>query len=57
VGHHAASAQVSTERCVAFGHQFLNVKPALRHGKSKEFWTKLMAAEIYAGLTPVAQPP
>ena len=97
------SAQVSTERCVAFGHQrwdienqgfnelvngwhadhiykhdptamecfllrtflsfilyhaflFLNLKPALRHGKSKEFWTKLTAAEIYAGLTPVAQP-
>ena len=36
---------------------FLNVKPALRQGKSKEFWARQMASEIYLGLTPVALPP
>ena len=29
----------------------LNLKPALRSGKSKEYWAKLMAAEIYSVLT------
>jgi Transposase DDE domain len=31
---------------------YLNLKPSLRVGKSKEYWAKLMAAEIYANLTP-----
>jgi len=26
---------------------YLNVKPQLRNGKSKDFWTRVMAAEIY----------
>jgi hypothetical protein len=36
---------------------FLNLKPSLRHGKSKEFWARLMAAEIYADLIPTAMSP
>ena len=26
---------------------YLNVKPSLRQGKSKDFWARVMAAEIY----------
>jgi hypothetical protein len=36
---------------------YLNLKPSLRSGKSKEYWAKLMAAEIYADLTPTAMSP
>lgn len=35
----------------------LNMKPALRKGKSKEYWAKLMAAEFYVALTPSALSP
>jgi len=40
-------------------HAFLyrNVKPTLRAGKSKDFWARVMAAEIYQDLIPAAQPP
>lgn len=43
----------------AIYHAFLclNLKPSLRQGKSREFWAKLMAAEIYADLVPTAMPP
>jgi len=33
---------------------YLNVKPALREGKSKVFWARVMAAEIYIDLSPAA---
>jgi len=36
---------------------YLNLKPPLRHRKSKEYWAKLMAAEIYADLIPTAMSP
>ena len=36
---------------------YLNLKPSLRAGKSKEYWAKLMAAEIYADLIPAALSP
>jgi len=36
---------------------YLNLKPSLREGKSKEYWAKLMAAEIYASLIPAAMSP
>ena len=36
---------------------FLNLKPAFRKGKSKEYWAKLMASEIYGELTPKAMSP
>ncbi|MGH9667372.1 MAG: hypothetical protein ACRD9L_23360 [Bryobacteraceae bacterium] len=36
---------------------YLNVKPQLREGKSKEFWARLMAAEIYKDLIPAAMSP
>ncbi|MGH8338273.1 MAG: transposase [Gammaproteobacteria bacterium] len=47
--------------CLAFilfhAFLYLNVKPQLREGKSKEFWARLMAAEIYKDLIPAAMPP
>src|ERR1035437_3794996 len=36
---------------------YLNVKPSLRQGKSKEFWTRVMAAEIYRYFIPSAESP
>jgi len=36
---------------------YLNVKPALRKGKSKEFWASVMAAEIYKAFIPSALSP
>jgi hypothetical protein len=36
---------------------YLNLKPALRAGKSKEYWAKLMAAEVYSVLIPTAMSP
>ena len=36
---------------------FLNLKPSLRSRKSKEYWAKLIAAEIYGDLTPTAMSP
>ena len=36
---------------------YLNLKPSLRSGKSKEYWAKLMAAEIYDSLIPSAMSP
>lgn len=40
-------------------HAFLclNVKPELRQGKSKEFWSRVMAAEIYQHFTPPIRSP
>jgi hypothetical protein len=32
----------------------LNVKPSLRQGKSKDFWARVMAAEIYHHFIPSA---
>ena len=32
---------------------YLNVKPAFRQGKSKEFWARVMAAEIYRRFHPI----
>ena len=36
---------------------YLNVKPQLREGKSKEFWARRMAAEIYQDLPAAAMSP
>jgi Transposase DDE domain len=36
---------------------YLNVKPALRKGKSKDFWARVMAAEIYQAFIPAASSP
>jgi hypothetical protein len=36
---------------------YLNVKPSLRQGKSKAFWAKVMAAEIYQDFIPSALSP
>ena len=36
---------------------YLNVKPQLREGKSKEFWARRMAAEIYKDLPAAAMSP
>jgi len=36
---------------------YLNVKPQLREGKSKEFWARQMAAEIYRDLPAAAMSP
>ena len=36
---------------------YLNVKPALRQGKSKQFWARVMAAEIYRDFIPSALSP
>ncbi len=36
---------------------YLNVKPALRQGKSKTFWAHAMAAEIYIDFSPAALSP
>ena len=36
---------------------YLNLKPSLRQGKSKEFWANVMAAEIYKEFIPAAMPP
>ena len=36
---------------------YLNLKPSLRRGKSKEFWARVMAAEIYQDWIPAAAPP
>ena len=36
---------------------YLNLKPALRQGKSKDFWAKVMAAEIYQDFIPCALSP
>jgi hypothetical protein len=36
---------------------YLNVKPSLRHGKSKDFWARVMAAEIYRDFIPSALSP
>jgi len=36
---------------------YLNVKPALRQGKSKDFWARVMAAEIYKDFIPCALSP
>ena len=40
-------------------HAFLclNLKPAIRKDKSKEFWVNLIAAEIYGSLIPKAMSP
>ena len=39
-------------------HAFLalNLKPQIRKGRTKVFWSKIMAAEIYAGITPAISP-
>jgi hypothetical protein len=34
----------------------LNIKPQVRQGRSRAFWSKLMAAEIYAGINPAISP-
>jgi hypothetical protein len=36
---------------------YLNVKPSLRQGKSRAFWAKVMAAEIYQDFIPSAFSP
>ena len=36
---------------------YLNLKPAFRQGKSKDFWAKVMAAEIYQDCIPSALSP
>ncbi len=36
---------------------YLNLKPQFRKGKSKEFFAKLMAAEIYQDLTAASLSP
>jgi hypothetical protein len=36
---------------------YLNVKPSLRKGKSKDFWARVMAAEIYKDFIPSALSP
>jgi hypothetical protein len=36
---------------------YLNVKPQLREAKSKEFWARRMAAEIYKDLPAAAMSP
>lgn len=36
---------------------YLNVKPQLREGKSKDFWTRTMAAEIYTDFAPAGLSP
>jgi hypothetical protein len=36
---------------------YLNVKPSLRQGKSRAFWAKVMAAEIYQDFIPSAVSP
>lgn len=36
---------------------YLNVKPQLRGGKSKDFWTRTMAAEIYTDFAPAGLSP
>jgi hypothetical protein len=36
---------------------YLNVKPSLRQGKSKDFWARVMAAEIYKDFIPSALSP
>jgi hypothetical protein len=36
---------------------YLNVKPSLRQGKSKDFWARVMAAEIYRDFIPSALSP
>jgi len=36
---------------------YLNLKPALRRGKSKIFWVQVMAAEIYKDWIPATTPP
>ena len=39
-------------------HAFLtlNLKPQVRKGRTKIFWSKFMAAEIYAGINPTISP-
>jgi len=39
-------------------HAFLtlNLKPQIRKGRTKVFWSKFMAAEIYAGIDPTISP-
>jgi hypothetical protein len=34
----------------------LNLKPQIRKGRTRVFWSKLMAAEIYAGINPTISP-
>ena len=34
----------------------LNVKPQIRKGRTQVFWSRLMAAEIYAGINPALSP-
>jgi len=34
----------------------LNLKPQIRKGRTRVFWSKLMAAEIYAGINPTLSP-
>ena len=41
--------------CHAF--LYLNVKPSFRQGKSKDFWARVMAAEIYQDFIPSSPPP
>ena len=36
---------------------YLNVKPSLRQGKSKDFWARVMAAEIYQDFIPSGPSP
>jgi hypothetical protein len=34
----------------------LNLKPQIRKGRTRVFWSKLMSAEIYAGINPTISP-
>jgi hypothetical protein len=34
----------------------LNLKPQIREGRTQVFWSRLMAAEIYAGIDPATSP-
>jgi len=41
-----------------FFHAFLklNLKPAIRKGRTQVFWAKLMSADIHAGIIPNLSP-
>ncbi len=34
----------------------LNLKPQIRKGRTQVFWSRFMAAEIYAGINPAISP-
>jgi hypothetical protein len=60
--HNAAAIEcflLVTFLAFIFFHAFLylNVKPQLREGKSKDFWARVMAAEIYKDFTAVGLSP